>query len=355
METAVNWAIDIVVQDCGGLLENNSDWEGDMGLLHMINHVFDTNIELLCKGRPDLKTDEIDLLITAGTKQRAIAYEAGNARAIVLEIGLIRALWTRAACIAHIPTVLSNAFPIQDDVNQEWMAPECGTVPGMNEWDCTEERADYCVELFLHMLEYVVVHEIAHHVRDHIALVNNAHGLFLIDDLDARATATPEPSHVDGFLVQDLEFDADAHGLDLSIAAMDAKHPLKTEWDTEAAAEWQFQLVFAQLMVAQVFDDANKHEAEYTVDGHPAPLHRAINYSNLVSRSMHHLIGGPWDVYRDMHDTAWSEAGYVAKALNLPKGRWHNDHGKKMETGDFHALETRFFASSRRLDLMNDG
>lgn len=79
-------------------------------------------------------------------------------------------------------------------------------------------------------------------------------------------------------------------------------------------------------------------------------IHRAINYANLVSKSLHHLVGGPWDAYVDMHSVAWSEAGYVAKALRYPKGRWHDDHGKKMETGDYHILEQRYYASSRRLD-----
>lgn len=34
----------------GGLLSECSEWEGDAGLLHMVEHVFDTNINLL-KGR----------------------------------------------------------------------------------------------------------------------------------------------------------------------------------------------------------------------------------------------------------------------------------------------------------------
>ncbi|MEP4627150.1 MAG: hypothetical protein ABJR46_16535 [Tateyamaria sp.] len=344
------WSKNIVVQDCGGLLTDNSDWAGDAGLLHMVEHVFDTNVDLLRRIRPELGTDDIDLLVTAGIGRRAIAYDHDGARAVILEVGLIRALWTRAASIAHLPPVLSNAFPINNDVDQAWMASTCDVVPGMSDWDCSEDRAEYCFDLFLHMLEYVVVHEIAHHVRGHLALVNTSTGLHLIDELEARNELPSSVTSKDDFLIQDLEFDADAQGLELSMAAMDEKHPFETDWDSKSAREWQFQLIFSQLMVAQVIDVAAKRDADYTPDGHPAPIHRAINYANLVSKSLHHLVGGPWDAYVNMHSVAWSEAGYVAKALAYPKGRWHDDHGKKMKTGDYHILEQRYFASSRRLD-----
>ncbi|RYG90041.1 hypothetical protein EU803_15615 [Loktanella sp. IMCC34160] len=355
MRKADIWSKDIVVQDCGGLLAENSDWEGDAGLLYMVNHVFDTNKALLNRTRPELRVDDIAFLVTAGTGRRAIAYARDGARAIIVEVGLIRALWTRAASIAHLPGVLANAFPIAEDIDQSWMAESCDSVPGMSDWDCSGDRAEYCVDLFLHMLEYVVVHEIAHHVRGHLKLVNAETGLHLIDETEARTSKTPEVSAAEGFLVQDLEFDADAYGLELSLAAMDEKHPFAMQWDQASATEWQFQLIFAQLMVAQVIDDARKADGAYSADGHPAPLHRAINYGNLVSRSLQDLVGGPLQAYVDMHAVAWSEAGYVAKGLSYPKGRWHDDHGKEMATGDYQLLEERYFASSRRIDGLSRG
>ncbi|WP_185962199.1 hypothetical protein, partial [Palleronia caenipelagi] len=92
------------------------------------------------------------------TGRRAIAYARDGARAIIVEDGLIRALWTRAASIAHLPGILANPFPIAKDIDQSWMAESCDSVPGMSDWDCSGDRVEYCVDLFLDMLEYVVVH-----------------------------------------------------------------------------------------------------------------------------------------------------------------------------------------------------
>lgn len=241
-----------------------------------------------------------------------------------------RALWTRAASVAHLPSVLSNAFPIEGDVEQSWMRPECDTVPGMSDWDCSNERSEYCFDLFLHMLEYVVVHEIAHHVRGHLALVNAQAGLFLIDEQKARATLPLDPADADEYLIQDLEFDADAQGLELSKAAMDGKHPFANEWESRDAAEWQFQLIFAQLMVAQVVDDPRKHDTEYTLDvfgvhfpSGASPYRCRIRAMNNLNSLVAALPEGSLSVAADDFNVNCNEAPTDSFGRLLRIGNWY--------------------------------
>lgn len=347
------WSSDPLVKSLGGLHYNHPNFEDDRSLIDKLEHVFNLNVDLIDQAHPDLEMTGVDLIVTSGLEHRAVAYAPKGRRAILVEIGLLRAFWTRVATLAHTPQVLSVAFPLKLDSKPLWMSQDVESVPGTDDWPITQERLDYCFDIFFYMLEYLVLHELAHHMRGHFDLEINKSRITKIDESSIGQRSGKTELGDNTFLLQDLEFDADAHGLDLSISSMAVKFPIDT-WEVENIVEWQFKLILAQLIVSQILDAEDKETSDYPPDRHPAPVYRAINYSNLLSRTLHRMMGGDWAPFRDMHDTAWSEAAMFARELGLAKGRWHNDEGVPFNTGDFLELEQRFFTASERLDRMID-
>ncbi len=350
---AEKWQADPVVRSCGGLHVPSADYEGDESLIGILQHVFETNIDLLTKARPELELNKIDLLVTSGLDHRALAYRCRLGQAIIVEIGLLRAFWTRIATVAHIPAVLSDAFPLERAPSVAWLSNDA-LVPGPDDWDMPQARIDYCFDILMFMIEYVILHELAHHMRGHLDLLSGASPVSFIDEAKARRRLPKPVVTASGFLMQDIEFDADAHGLDQSLVAMNEKFPFSARWSVEDASEWLFQMVFSQILAAQLFDRDGRALCDYASDGHPAPVHRSINYSNLAARTLHAVIGGDWETYRDSHDAAWYESSLVAGYLDYPAGRWHGERDPDLMIGNFPELERRYFGSSDRLDRLID-
>lgn len=346
------WKNDPVIRSCGGLHTLSEDYEDDIGLIELLDQVFETNIDLLTELRPELKLDTIDLIVTAGTTCRALAYRCDRGRAIVIEVSLLRAFWTRIATIAHIPTVLSKVFPLDGVPSTAWLAADCPTVPCADDWQMRSERVDYFVDVMMLMLEYVVLHELAHHTRGHLDLMSGTPAIALIDENVARCRLPTQPAA--GFALRDIEFDADAHSLDLTLCAMDAKFPFAKAWASDEAARWQFQMTFAQILVAQLFDGDGRATCDNSPDGHPASIYRSMNFANLAARTLHGLVGGKWETYRDGHDAAWYESSLVARHLDYPSRRWHNEEGIMLPIAEFAELERQYFESSERLDRLSD-
>lgn len=340
------WNTDPLIQKLGGLLTPETTDHATNRLAGLAAHVFAVERDLLHQRDTDLGIDRIELLFVRTASACACAYHDIPGPVVVLSVGLLHRLFCHLALGAHLPTVL----PLQDsDTIGNPFPPHAGFRPDLwDHWVMSADRVDEFYNIFTQMLAFVIDHELAHHIRGHLEIMKMQTGLSLIsDDAEAR-----ERERTD-FLLQDIEFDADAMALNNMLLSMDQKHPFDT-WTPDEALEFGFQIAFAQLLVAQALDN-NAAPTKRPGDRHPAPILRAINFTNLVFRSLHDLVPGDWEPFRDMHDTAWGEASALAEWVGLPDGRWHGALIPESTFAYFLTVEARYFAAHYRINQMRKG
>ena len=350
-----HWQTHQFVIECGGIFDRSTASSGDRALLDTLDKVIKTNIEALRTSRPDLELEQVKFIITGGENKSAFAFQDGADRAILFDIGLLRWFWERAVVVVHLPDVLSEYLPFSSNEPIVWLAPHIDSVPAANSWPIPDERKDYCIEIFQHMLEYLVVHELAHHMRGHLEIIDGDKNFVALSETTARRMGWPHAAQIVSFHLQDLELDADAHGLDLAIAALEGKYPCdQFNWEFDTISETLFLMLFSQMLVAQLFDIKEKNTGDYPLTEHPAPVYRSINFSNLACRTFYTMAGGEWDDYKQIHDSAWSEAGHVAKFFDFPYDRWHGDKQRILATKHYREAERRYFAVTELVDQIID-
>lgn len=346
-----NWNAHHFVKKCGGLLDFSQITDGEKVLLETLNSVVETNIQALKLKLPDLELEQVEFIITNGENRAAFAFQDDANQAVLIDMGLLRWFWERAVAVIHIPSVLPDFLAFSSKDSLEWLNPSVELVPAPVDWDMPDERKDYCVEVFQHMLEHLVLHELAHHQRGHLDLVGGGEQFFALSETSIRALDWPSDDRQFEFHLQDLELDADASALDLSIAALDGKFPRdRFDWEFDTISETLFLILFSQMLVTQLFDDRNLQETDYPSNGHPAPVFRSINFSNLACRAFHSLAGGDWSAYKELHDAAWTEAGHVAEYFKLPFGRWHGECSRVLVTVHYTEIEQRYFEVAKWID-----
>lgn len=317
--------------------------------------VISTNVELLHHVRPELGLSQIKFGITNDETKDAFAFQHDEQKTISIDIGLLRLFWERAAIAVNLPSVFSEYMPTDNQEIPAWLDADCGTVPAMNSWQVSEDRKDYCIEIFQHMLEYLVLHEFAHHMRGHLELIQSNQSYAAFGEVSVRRPTVALPALKSDFNVQDLELDADAHALDLTITALKSKFPEGEHvWSYDAISETLFLLMFSQILVAQAFDDMNAVTVEQSLHKHPAPIYRSVNFTNLALHTFYDLVGGDWDAYKMLHDAAWSEAGHVAEFLGFPSGRWFGGESWVIVTEDYRKVEQRYFKATEKVDAFID-
>ena len=328
---------------------------GDGALVQTLLGVISTNVELLERVSPELEFGQIEFVISQDENRDAFAFQLGEEKTISIDIGLLRLFWERAAIAVNLPSVFSEYMPTDNQEIPAWLDANCGTVPAMNSWQVSEDRKDYCIEIFQHMLEYLVLHELAHHMRGHLELILPNQSYAAFGELSARRPTVAPPALKSDFNVQDLELDADAHALDLTITALKSKFPEGEHvWSYDAVSETLFLLMFSQILVAQAFDDIGAATVEQPLHKHPAPIYRSVNFTNLALHTFYNLAGGDWNAYKTLHDAAWSEAGHVAEFLGFPSGRWFGGESWVIVTEDYQKIEQRYFKSTEKVDAFID-
>ena len=225
------WNLDPIILAQGGLQTAETIDDLTNRLAGKALHVFEAERTLLHQRDPDLGIGDIEFLVTQTRRVAASAYAHGGRQAVIISTGLLNLLWRQVAVAAHLSTVLPEAHPHRGAL-PEWCHDANVPVPDWDEWQVAEERAEYLVEIFFHMLAYVIDHEIAHHVRRHLVLMRAATGLALATD-GASGPMTPEMAP----LMQDIEFDADAGALNNMLLSTDQSQPFERDWHIDMALE----------------------------------------------------------------------------------------------------------------------
>lgn len=328
---------------------------GDGALAETLFDVISTNVELLDYVRPEMELGQIKFVLSEDENKDAFAFQWGEEKTVSIDIGLLRLFWERAAIAVNLPTVFADYLPTDNQEPPVWLGPESDTVPAMDTWQVCEDRKDYCIEIYQHMLEYLVLHELAHHMRGHLELIGPEQSYASLGEISARRVSAAQSASRSAFNIQDLELDADAHALDLTVTALRAKFPeSEHEWNYDAISETLFLLMFSQILVAQAFDEESAEVEGHPLHKHPAPVYRSVNFANLALHTFYGLVGGDWADYKTLHDAAWTEAGYVAEFLGFPQGRWHGGESWVIVTKDYQEVEKRYFRATERVDAFVD-
>ena len=348
------WKVDPIVRTMGGYLDVKGLTPVETTLVHWTIHVFEINIGLLDARDPDLDIKGIDLVISASDAPNAAARQSGDRRAVIISLGLLRILWRFLTAAAHHPDVLSRAHPLKDP-DKSWKEVLDGPLIAFDDWSMEEERAEYFVDILMQMFDYVISHELAHLLRRHIDLLFPGATPGFVDEAATYLDKVPGRSpDILPETLQDIEFDADANGLNQMLLSMDEKHPFRTGWTAEDGLEYGFQLAFAHILVMRALD-TREGPVDRPGTEHPSPLFRAMNFTNLVFRSLHDLVPCDFEESVRVHDTAWFEASEISKDIGFGDGRWFGEGPSDADHEKFLVSEARYFEATRRIDRILDG
>ena len=342
------WASKPIVKRFGGLLSEQTAGESQWLQRERLHYVFDQITELLDDILIGCEASELTLLVTRSADSNALACKDAGARAIIVHIGLLEQLWSLIVRIAHAPTVRAIAYPFTLPDRSEGEGPSLDFV----NWSLPNERTEFFLYVHLLMLEYIVLHEIAHHERGHLTLGVHNSKISLHDERLERTKACAMVRSDEAFSSRDLEFDADVYAIDLALLSLDAQFPFESDqWDQGEASGHLYQSLFAHLLVAQQLDEQSPPETfPSPTHLHPAPVYRALNYTNLLTHGFHQIAGGSFDAYREAHDQAWTEASYVAELEGGSEGIWHGENIAEGLLERFHVDEKLCHEAVSRLD-----
>ena len=250
----------------------------------------------------------------------ALAVEDGPRRAIALQTGLVRRLWSLVRLAVGRSALLSESFsspPPERDMVLRPGVEGLASLYGDPRADWRVDRADILVELFMYALDFIVNHELAHHARGHLDLLHQAGGQRLVDEalaLDAGGASTQAR------LMQLIEFDADINAIDL-ILHSDLQEGLRS-WIPDRLRGHAFKLMLASILVFIALDLEHRPVGEPWTGSHPAPILRAMWATHAVATTFAENGLLTAADAREEQEDAWGQAADVAEALGLPPGRW---------------------------------
>ncbi|MCJ9670342.1 MULTISPECIES: hypothetical protein [unclassified Neorhizobium] len=180
------------------------------------------------------------------------------------------------------------------------------------------------------MLDFVVHHEIAHDIRDHLGLLDEERGVAELGEILSLHAAEEGDD-----LYRFIEFDADIEALDLQMSEM-GKFAEIAAWPDAEIEDMFFLQMLAMLLVREILDQTHEPVIDYDIRTHPAPVRRALIYSEtmVISFCDRHPAERNW--FENIHDQVWYEASIVAQTHGFPEGRWR---GSKMEDARFDLLD----------------
>lgn len=270
--------------------------------------------------------EEVPLLFAASMKRNAALLSGPRGPAILITDGFM------AAAEEYLARALGDAAFLSEYLPESMF-------DGL-----TEERRDFGTEILCHMIDFAIHHEIAHDIREHVALLHGADSTSLIDEMlmfDAIADGDELPRLI--------EFDADLHALNLQMGEF-RRHGEIASWPEAEMEDAFFKQLLAMIFVGQILDHRHTSVEEHGRFSHPAPIHRSILYAEVMVESFSEAH--PWGraKFDNLHDQAWYEASVAAAANGYPEGRWR---GSEMGDARFDlllSLREAAFEFSRRQD-----
>ena len=342
------WCEHAIVKQSGGLIDPGYLDAHDRMLCNMAAHFF---FEAKTTFSDDYFADRIEhlsLVFIDNDTANARAIEDAEKCCIAVNLGLMRTIW--ALFHMGLSSDVFLADYLSCNVGGRLTDRDLSKAQWQQEIPVTwsEERQTLMHDLFARSLDFLILHEIGHHTRGHIDLLNQQMGFAFIDE---ASNASLGHGSLDA-LKRNIEFDADLDAIDMQLMTMDRDRAFST-WSSGQASDQYFLLSLAILATLQMFDLLHTAiEAQYG-QSHPAPVHRAMRLVSALSRSFAELFQWTEEQRTREHDGVWYHGAQLAELLGMPEGRWRGSHSNDMGHDFFIEEEAKFLEFARNLDEQN--
>lgn len=336
--------------DQPGLIDPRTLSALDAELAERVEGLFDAALEV---SRPTPWADRFEglrLVFVAGQRINARAYEDERGPAIAIAWSGIRGLWTLTQLAVGATTLLEGTFttpppePAPDAAHLDLAA-----APSDRRSTWPEDRVAYHEELFMYAADFLLHHELAHHARGHIDLLDASFGIGEVLESQALAPAANRPQRR---MLQLIELDADIQALDLLLQADLARGFERLPPDH--LQKHAYKLMLSTILVFQLLDFDHRPVVDDYLGPYPAPIHRAMMITQVVVKTFVEVFGLDADEMMTESEDAWAQTADVARALAFPSGRWWGLDDLTPYHPRLDVLNTDFVTFSQRLSAANE-
>lgn len=285
--------------------------------LFAVDHVLEVAREDMSTFGAGLRFTDVAFRVVDNSTVNAKAFCDGDKGLVLLHSGLFNEVQATIERAVRNPEFLPEYLPMDRNPGSATFS-FASLPPPEAEWD---ERTEWGVSLLKRIVDFVIHHELAHIDRSHHRLLLRPGTGLAIDE----ALAMHGKGRA-GHRRRMLEFDADAIALDMILieatAAPDS--PLRT-WTAGQTEDEVFNTLLAVIILCQLFDRRHRPMESYLIGSHPAPVLRAVRFSEVLQATFEALGKLDLGTLHDIVDTAWWEASRIATAEGFPEGRWRGD------------------------------
>jgi len=331
-----SWKDHITIQQQGGLYDPASSSEFEQINTGIVRDLFDDLLLRMVADKYIERQDQVELLFINNHRIGAFVIGDLDRYAICVSIGATRAIWNLLVLSLADPDILPG-YPGDTDIRYAWpsriadqtlLGPAVessfdydGKYPrpsGIPEQHISRERLELCTLCYHWIVDYLLYHEAAHIIRDHLSFFSVYYNEQVVDEtqlFEGKAL----------HLMQLFELDADVHALDYVIQSNEELDQL----DQLSISDFRgffFIELFGYIMIQQLFDYEHNRIADQLQLDHPPPVFRAIIWTNSLVKTFREVFGKDDTILKDEHNKAWYEASKIAAKLGFPEGRWRGDH-----------------------------
>lgn len=286
-------------------------------------------------GWPSHARDDIGSFFVRSERQTAVVIQHHRRIAIGLFSGLGMRLLEFAGMAVGPCNVFPNAEFIDEPVDGGNTLP-AAMVRFWAQFGIAGARAELVHNLFLQMLEFVVLHELAHVDRGHLDEMEKSGRLAFVDEAIAASS-----EHLRTIAARHREFEADIWTVQLAVDDFFNRNDAENFDIEQILAQYRITAL-AWLLTLMALDQKSLSLEAHATRSHPAPVHRAM----LLDDALLEVLTGAFEIQerdgRDMLDRVWVELAKVAELAGMAKGRWWGDTNRQMGLSSF-ARERRAF------------
>ena len=212
-----------------------------------------------------------------------------------------------------------------------------------------KDRKALFFDLFLRAVNFLILHEWAHHARSHIEFLKNKTGFNIIHEAFSRSKKTGGLLN----LKRNIEFDADVHAIDILTELIDEEVGSITPTPGQISDEF-YRQALAIICLFQLFDIKHDSIDQQYEESHPPSVHRAMLCVHALATSFAEKYGWSKAQRIDEVDKAWYASSQLAAFNAFPKGRWHGDSNERMGEKRLETEINAYNKFSQELDLWNE-
>ncbi|MDE4142144.1 hypothetical protein [Phaeobacter gallaeciensis] len=346
------WLEDSSVQKSGGLIDPGYLDEFHRMACGWVRHFFLQAMSSIGDYHYHDQVENLSLFFIDSDARNALALERPEKKGVGIHLGLIRSIWAllyRGIGAGNLIEVwFEDAPPLEDEAMEGISVFSDRIWAAENTTNWSSDRIQAHHDIFSRAVDFVIHHEIAHHVRGHIPYLKAEYGMSEIEEKLSFSTVSDPKRDA----LRNLEYDADHTGLDMLMISLDRDLRMAS-WSEEQASREFFLQSLAIIALFQLLDEAHSPLSTHYALSHPAPVHRAMRLTHALSFTFATQFNWTDATREEEHDLAWLAAADIARQLKMPEGRWHGASTDGMDHAHFMKEEKEFIAFAEKLNALN--